>query len=291
MWGLRKTNQMCGKPIVMGINSTDVTNIEELVTHRDWKRHYSRSAPRCYGCRGFGHTVESIMQSRSRDQSLGMFCVWSHQNRQCHWHFTSTIWIHIGGLTAQRVSDEEWALKRYIGMRSVHVYNPRISYPKSCWCLDICAFTAQNSALWRMFSWDTLNRRPVPMEALDLIPSELAVPLPEVSSTRDPGHQQPQAHDDVIKWKHFPRHWPFVRGIHRSPVNSPHKGQWRGALMFSLISVWIKGWVNNREAGDLRRQRGHYDVIIMCIWSHPSWRCHYRRSALRGIQVISNPRL
>ena len=31
-------------------------------------------------------------------------------------------------------------------------------------------------------------------------------------------------HDDVIKWKHFPRYWPFVRGIHRSPVNSPHKG-------------------------------------------------------------------
>ena len=32
-------------------------------------------------------------------------------------------------------------------------------------------------------------------------------------------------HDDVIKWKHFPRYWPFVGGIHRSPVNSPHKGQ------------------------------------------------------------------
>ena len=60
-------------------------------------------------------------------------------------------------------------------------------------------------------------------------------------------------HDDVIKWKHFPRYWPFVRGIHRSPVNSPHKGQWRGALMFSLICLWINGWVNNREAGDLRR--------------------------------------
>ena len=40
-------------------------------------------------------------------------------------------------------------------------------------------------------------------------------------------------HDDIIKWKHFPRHWPFVRGIHRSPGNSPHKGQWRGALIFS----------------------------------------------------------
>ena len=70
-------------------------------------------------------------------------------------------------------------------------------------------------------------------------------------------------HDDVIKWKHFPRYWPFVRGIHRSPVNSPHKGQWRGALMFSLICVWINGWVNNLEAGDLRRHCAHYDVIVM----------------------------
>ena len=70
-------------------------------------------------------------------------------------------------------------------------------------------------------------------------------------------------HDDVIKWKHFPRYWPFVRGIHRSPVYSPHKGQWRGALMFSLICVWINGWVNNREAGDLRRYRAYYVVTVM----------------------------
>ena len=70
-------------------------------------------------------------------------------------------------------------------------------------------------------------------------------------------------HDDVIKWKHFPRYWPFVRGIHRSPVNFPHKGHWRGALMFSLICTWINGWVNNRKAGDLRHHRTHYDVTIM----------------------------
>ena len=70
-------------------------------------------------------------------------------------------------------------------------------------------------------------------------------------------------HDDVIKREHFLRYWPFVRGIHRSTVNSPHKGQWRRALMFSLICVWINGWVNNREARDLRRLRAHYDVIVM----------------------------
>ena len=76
-------------------------------------------------------------------------------------------------------------------------------------------------------------------------------------------------HDDVIKWKHFPRYWSFVRGIRRWPVNSPHKGQWRGALMFSLICAWINRWINNREASDLRRHR----VIVMtrknicqCFW-------------------------
>ena len=75
-------------------------------------------------------------------------------------------------------------------------------------------------------------------------------------------------HDYVMKWKHFLRYWPFVRGIHRSPVNSPHKGQWRGALMFSLICVRISDWVNNREAGDLRRRRAHYDVTVMTTFAH-----------------------
>ena len=72
-----------------------------------------------------------------------------------------------------------------------------------------------------------------------------------------------RSHDDVIKWKHFPCYWPFVRGIYRSPVNSPHKRQWRRALMVSLICAWINGWVNNREAGDLRRHRAHYDITAM----------------------------
>ena len=75
-------------------------------------------------------------------------------------------------------------------------------------------------------------------------------------------HNQP-LRDDVIKWKHLPRYRPIVRGIHWSPVNSPHKGQWRRALMFSLICAWINGWVNNREADGLRRHCAHYDVIVM----------------------------
>ena len=76
------------------------------------------------------------------------------------------------------------------------------------------------------------------------------------------------SHDDVIKWKHFPCYWPFVRGIHRSPVNSLHIGQWRRALMFSLISVSINSWENNREAGDLRSYCAHYDVIVMPFYAH-----------------------
>ena len=74
---------------------------------------------------------------------------------------------------------------------------------------------------------------------------------------------QHQEHDDVIKWKHFPRYWPFVREIHRSPVNVRHKGQWSGASMFFLSRAWINSWVNNHEPGDLRHHRAHYDIIVM----------------------------
>ena len=63
-------------------------------------------------------------------------------------------------------------------------------------------------------------------------------------------------------WRHQMRYWPFVRGIHLSPVNSPHNGQWRGTLMLSLICARINGWVNNCEAGDLRRRCVHYDVTV-----------------------------
>ena len=78
-------------------------------------------------------------------------------------------------------------------------------------------------------------------------------------------YERDRLHDDVIKWKQFPRYWPLVRGIYRSPVNFPHKGLWRRALMFSLICSWINDWVNNREAGDLRCHHVHYDVIVMCV--------------------------
>ena len=96
-------------------------------------------------------------------------------------------------------------------------------------------------------------------------------------------------HDDIIKWTHFPRYWPFLRGIRRSPVNSPGKGQWRGAVKFSLIYASMNCWVNNREAGDLRRYRAHYDVTVMLKFYPRSTsktskiRSQYRNTMFSGI--------
>ena len=63
-----------------------------------------------------------------------------------------------------------------------------------------------------------------------------------------------------------------VSGIHRSLVNSPHKGQWRRALMFSLVCVWTNSWANSLDAGDLRCHRAHYHFTVMfchcCHWCH-----------------------
>ena len=69
-------------------------------------------------------------------------------------------------------------------------------------------------------------------------------------------------HNDVIKWKHFPRYWPFVREF-TGPGEFPTQSQWRGALMFTLIWARINCWVNTREAGDLRRYPAHCDVRVM----------------------------
>ena len=91
-------------------------------------------------------------------------------------------------------------------------------------------------------------------------------------------------------WRHqtetFSAWLAFVRGIHRSTMNSPNKGQRRGALVFSLIFAWTNSWAKNGDAGDLSRHRTHYDVIAMefvpigdtvcCrnddLWCHRWWR-------------------
>ena len=82
-------------------------------------------------------------------------------------------------------------------------------------------------------------------------------------------------HDDVIKWKHFPRYWPFVRGIHRSPVNSPHRGQWRGALVFSLICAFNK-WQSKQSLGwwfetPSRSQWRHCNAVAKYFFKHQTF--------------------
>ena len=92
------------------------------------------------------------------------------------------------------------------------------------------------------------------------------------------------SHDDVIKWKYFSRCWPFVRGM-----SSPHKGQWRGALMFSLICARINGWVNNGEAGDLIRRLAHCDVTIMYYsFAYPYRQVSNIRRTLVGNYIVDH---
>ena len=70
--------------------------------------------------------------------------------------------------------------------------------------------------------------------------------------------------DDVIKWKHLRRYWHFVLGT--SPVTCEFPSQKASDAelwFFSLICTWTNGWVNSRDAGDLRRHRAHYDVTVM----------------------------
>ena len=73
---------------------------------------------------------------------------------------------------------------------------------------------------------------------------------------------------DILWWRHqmetFSALLTFLRGIHRSAVNSPHKGQWRGALMFSLICAWINGWLSS----PLWRHCNVFTAIIV------QWRVH-----------------
>ena len=68
-------------------------------------------------------------------------------------------------------------------------------------------------------------------------------------------------HDDVIQWKHFPPYWPFVPGIHRWPANSPHKSQWRGALMLSFICA-LNTWLSKQSWG------WWFDTPSRTLWRH-----------------------
>ena len=92
-------------------------------------------------------------------------------------------------------------------------------------------------------------------------------------SNGDPGGKIPFTksswrHDvDVTWWRHQMETFSALLAL--CARNSPVTGEFPAQrpvtrdLMFSLICTWTNDWVNNRDAGDLRRHRGHYDVTIM----------------------------
>ena len=92
-------------------------------------------------------------------------------------------------------------------------------------------------------------------------------------------------------WRHqmetFTALLAFCEGNHGSPVDFPYIGKWRRTLMFSLICAWINDWANNRNAGDLRRHRPIYDVIVMSKWLAVP--VHYYYHNLKRDQCQINP--
>ena len=75
----------------------------------------------------------------------------------------------------------------------------------------------------------------------------------------------PSVHDDVIKWKYFPRCWPFVKGIHRSPMDSPHKDQWDAELWWFL---WSAPEQLNKQSSRWwfeTHNRAHYNLTLMAV--------------------------
>ena len=97
-----------------------------------------------------------------------------------------------------------------------------------------------------------------------------------INCSRGPGAQHENVrsiqHDDVIKRKHFSRYWPFVWGIHRSPVNSPHKGQCRGALMLSLICA-LNTQLSKQSWG------WWFEAPSRSLWRHSKWKMYDPYSA------------
>ena len=67
--------------------------------------------------------------------------------------------------------------------------------------------------------------------------------------------------EDVMKWKHFPRYWPFVLEINWLMVNSPHKGQRRGALILFFICTRTNGWPN-------KMNRLWFETPSRFLWCH-----------------------
>ena len=67
-------------------------------------------------------------------------------------------------------------------------------------------------------------------------------------------------HDDVIKWKHFPHYWPFVRGIHRSPVNSHTKA--------SDAELWCFFYLHLKKPLSKQSWGRWFETLLRPLWRH-----------------------
>ena len=80
-------------------------------------------------------------------------------------------------------------------------------------------------------------------------------------------------HDDVIKWKQISALLALCEGHPPVTGGFPYNGQWRGASVFSLISVWTNGWTNKRNVGDFRYHRGYHYVTVRIDFNHILYGC------------------
>ena len=85
------------------------------------------------------------------------------------------------------------------------------------------------------------------------------------------GHQTSAWHDCVIKWKHFPHYWPFVRGIHRVPGEFPAQRP-----VTRSFDVYFDLCLNKRLS---KQWWGWWFETLLCpLWRHcnePMMNCHY----------------
>ena len=132
-------------------------------------------------------------------------------------------------------------------------------YRKSNLCLDIN--NVHKALLFE--EWNSFVNRNVS----DHAGSNPGLPF-QSPTPKSLGHK----HGDAIKWKHFPRYWPFVRGnlpvIGEFPAQRPVT---RSCDIFFGLRL-NKRLNKNCEAGDLRRHRAHYDVTVMVTWTAQSLR-------------------
>ena len=66
-------------------------------------------------------------------------------------------------------------------------------------------------------------------------------------------------HDDVMTWNRFPHYWPFLRGIHRSPVDSPHKGP-------AIRSFRVYLLLQQRSYRWFKKPYALFDVTVMLLY-------------------------